>query len=93
MFPRDPVAMGRIADNLMKQALPELAAPWFKCCIECLDSAEKNLSVTNRLVEVYERELGRPDEAVRVLETYLERFPDTTYADSVRRRLERLTQA
>ncbi len=92
MFPRDPVAMIRIANNLIKQAEAELAAPWFECAIKCLDSPEKNLSVTNRLVELYDRQLGRPDEATRVLETYLARFPDTAYRDSIRRRLERLTK-
>ena len=93
MFPRDPVAMIRIADNLMKLAEPELAAPWFECGLRCLESPEKILSVTNRLVEVYVRDLGRPERAVRILEDYLACFPDTRYAMSVRQRLEKLTKA
>ncbi len=93
MFPKDPTALLRIADNHMKQAQPEMAAPWFKCCIECLDVADKNLRVTNRLVELYEREFNQPDEAARVLRGYVKRFPDAPHIDSVRKRLARLEAA
>lgn len=91
-FPKDPIAMIRIGDNLMKLAKPEQAAHWFKRGIAHLNSAERNLTITNRLVEIYTEQLGRPKEAIGVLETYLERFPEAVYADSVRRRLERLTK-
>lgn len=89
-FPRDAVPMVRIADNLVKRDELSLAAPWFESGLECLDSPDKNLSVTNRLAEIYARQLGRREDAVRVLRNFLERFPDSPYADSVRRRVESL---
>jgi tetratricopeptide (TPR) repeat protein len=93
VFPRDAVAMIRIADNLAKQDQLALAVPWFESGLECLDSPEKNLGVTNRLAEMYAYHFDRKNDAVRVLRTYLKRFPESSYAESVRRRIEGLERA
>lgn len=89
MFPREPVALLRIAESYIRLGRPGDAAQWFERALNHIDSPERALQVANRLCEVYNRQLERPDEAVRVLETYLQRYPEAEYAESVRQRLKR----
>jgi len=92
MYPKDPGAALRTADNLMKLNRFEEAVAYFTQGLESLESADRSLPVVYRLTEVYTRYLHRPEKAVRVLEDYLERFPQAEYADAVRRRIEQLRQ-
>jgi tetratricopeptide (TPR) repeat protein len=92
IFPREPAALIRIGELQAKLNRPEEAAHWFERALVHLDSAEQSLQVTNRVCEIYGRILGRPEEAARVLEAYLDRFPEAAYARSVRERIARLKQ-
>jgi tetratricopeptide repeat protein len=93
LFPRDPRPPLRIADNLVKVGRSEEAARWFERALKRLTSPGKSLPVVNRLAEIYLRQLNRPEDAVRVLEAYLSRYPDAEYADAVRTRLTAIAQA
>lgn len=92
VFPRDPTVLTRIADMHMKLEQPQEAVRWFERALVCIDSAEKSLNVTNRLCTIYTRQLGRSDEAQRLLAEYVDKFSDTPYAVSVRERLNRLRE-
>ncbi len=89
-FPKDPKAALRIGDNLVRLGRAEEAAPWFERAFEHMTSPEKCVSVAFRVFEIYQRQLDRPEDARRLLERYLERFPDSKHAEAVQRKLERL---
>ena len=91
MFPRDPISPLRAADNFIKLGNPATAVHQFERALKNMNSSDKSLAVTLRLAEIYARDLNRPEDATRVLEDYLRRFPSSEQADSVRARLERLT--
>ncbi|HIJ66357.1 MAG TPA: hypothetical protein HPP77_10450 [Candidatus Hydrogenedentes bacterium] len=90
VFPKTPTAAIRAGDNLMKLGRPAEATPWFERALRYLDSPQHSLRIANRLFEVYYRDLEQPQEARRVLQNYLSKFPNAEYSDSVRRRLEDL---
>ncbi|MBN2307391.1 MAG: hypothetical protein JXR94_00380 [Candidatus Hydrogenedentes bacterium] len=90
MFPKQARAALRAGDNLMKVGREEAAAEWFERGIANLNSPDEALPVVNRLAELYSRKLERPEDARRVLEAYVERYPDGEYAESVRARVQRL---
>ena len=90
MFPRDAHANLRTADNYMKTENVDLALPYFAQGLRNLAGSSEALRVTNRLAEIYQRRLNDPEKAKAILESYLERFPDAEYADSVRSRITRL---
>ena len=89
-FPKERRAPLRAGDNLMKVGRPEVAAPWFEAALEMLTDAEEALTVANRLSEIYSRELQQDEEAREVLEEFIQRFPESSYAESVRRRIEQM---
>jgi len=90
IFPQEPAVHVRIADAYMMLSRPEEAVRWFERALRCIASPEKSLQITNRLCEIYGRQLGRPDEVARLLSAYLDRYPEAEYAVSVRERLRRL---
>lgn len=90
IFPQEPTAHLRIADLYMSLSQPEQAAPWFERALQRLNASEKSLQITNRLCEIYLRQLNRPEEAIRLLEGYLAKYPDGEYAPSVEERLRRV---
>ena len=92
VFPREPTVLTRIGEIHMKLDHPQEAVRWFERALVCIESAEKSLLVTNRLCTIYSRQLGSPHETRRLLAEYIEKFPDTPYAVSVRERLARLTE-
>lgn len=90
IFPHEPTVHIRIGEAYMMLLKPEEAAPWFHRALKCLESPDKSLQVTNRLCEIYNRQLGRPEEVGRLLEAYLNKYPRAEYAASVRERLKSL---
>lgn len=93
MFPKESKATLRVADNLMKLHRLEEAAEWFQRGLTLLATPEQSLPVTNRLFELYYRGLDRQEDARVVLVAYVERFPASEYAESVKKRLYRLEEA
>jgi len=90
MFPKDPKAALRIGDNLARLGRTDEAAPWFERAFERMNSPEKCVSVAFRVFEIYQRQLEQPEDARRVLERYLERFPNSKHAEAVQRKLDGL---
>ncbi|MEA3365673.1 MAG: tetratricopeptide repeat protein, partial [Candidatus Hydrogenedentes bacterium] len=91
MFPKEAKASLRAGDNLMKLDRPQEAVLWLKRGLNSLSDAEESLRVVNRIAEIYLRQLDRPEDAVEIFQKYLRRFPESEYAESVHRRLARLT--
>lgn len=89
MFPREPTVLLRIAEAHLRLGRATDAAAWFERALNHIDTPERSLHVANRLCELYNRQLERPNEAIRVLETYLQRYPDAEHAESVRERVKR----
>ncbi len=92
MFPKDPTAAVRIADNFTKIGQFINAAPWFERSLELLDSPEKSLPVINRLADICIQRLNQPERAAAAFEMFLSRYPDAEYASSVQQRLARLEE-
>jgi tetratricopeptide (TPR) repeat protein len=92
VFPKDPTAALRVADNYMKLGQPEEAAPWFERALVRLDSPQKSLLVANRLSDVYTRHLDRPADGLRVLEEFVGRYPSAEQAEHVRQRIKGLQE-
>jgi tetratricopeptide (TPR) repeat protein len=90
IFPQEATVHVRIAECYMQLARPAEAVQWFERALKHMDSPESSLEVTNRLCEIYHRQLGRPQEGGRLLEAYLLKYPDAEYAGSVRARLAAL---
>ncbi len=90
MFPRDARAPLRAADNFMKSGELDQAVPLFVHGLGNLKNPSEALRVTNRLCEIYLRQLDEPAKAKALLQSFLERFPDAEYAPSVQQRLERM---
>lgn len=91
-FPKEVRAPLAAADNLAKIGQPEAAAPWFEAALELIEDSDEALKVANRLVEIYDTQLGLHVEAREVLEEYLQRFPASNYAESVQRRIDRMKE-
>jgi len=91
MFPKEAKASLRAGDNLMKLDRPQEAVLWLKRGLNSLSDPEESLRVVNRVAEIYLRQLDRPEDAVEIFQKYLRRFPESEYAESVERRLARLT--
>ncbi|MDZ4858778.1 MAG: tetratricopeptide repeat protein [Candidatus Hydrogenedentes bacterium] len=88
-FPEERRAALSAADNLAKIGQAQVAAPWFESALELTKDADEALRIVNRLSDIYVDELNQPQEAREVLEEFIERFPESEYADSVRRRIDR----
>jgi len=92
MFPKDATAALRVGDNLTKIGQMAEATTWLERGLAQLEAPGRALTVTNRLFQIYQTDLEQPEKAREMLETYLARFPEAEYAESVQRRLERLAE-
>jgi len=90
IFPRESSVLLRIANTMVRLSREEEAVNWFERALSFMNSPEKSLQVTNRLSSMYNNQLGRPADSVRVLEAYLVKFPKSEYAESVGERLQRM---
>lgn len=92
IFPKDPSTALRLADAFTELERHEDSVEWFERGLELLEDPERGIRVANRLIEIYLHRLEKPAQAVNVLRNYLERYPESERADSVRERLERLLE-
>lgn len=92
-FPRDPAAILRCADLCITLERPAEAAAWYERAIPLISDPEQCLGATNRLCEIYQRTLTRPQDAVRILDVFLSRFAQSEYAESIQARRNRINQA
>lgn len=84
IYPRDVEVPSRIANCLLRLDRAGEAPGWLERALGNCSSAEEALPVTNRLCEVYERVLNRPEQAREALAAYLARYPDSSDAGEVR---------
>lgn len=93
IFPKDSETAFRVANVLCELDRFDEAATSFERGLRLTSDAERAVLATNRLADLYRDRLDRPDDGIRVLTEYLERFADSTHAGLVQRRLDRLTHA
>lgn len=90
MFPKDSHAPLRAADNFMKNDEIDQALPFFQQGLRNVRSSSEALRISNRLFDIYRRNLNDVVKAKAVLQDFVMRFPDAEYAESVKNRIERL---
>jgi len=89
-FPKDSTPALRAAENFMKIGDTEQAAEWFELGLANITSSKQAMPVAFRVFEIYSRMLHDDARARTVLETFLERFPDSEQTASVEKRLNRI---
>lgn len=88
--PSSPAVLNGLADVLMRLDEPAAAVGFIEQALDSMPPGEAGVIHVLRLAEIYERRLGRPHEARRVLQRYLDRHPDTPREAAVQRRLSAL---
>lgn len=91
-FPKESTPALRAADNFMKIGDTEQAAEWFEKGLANLMTAKQAMPVAFRLFEIYSRMLNDDESARVVLETFLERFPESEQSAAAQKRLDRLNR-
>ena len=90
IFPKDPTAPLRAAENLIHLERFEEAATWFERGLAGIREADRALRIVNRLSEIYAKRLDRREDAIRVLEAYIETYPESERVEVIRMRLSKL---
>jgi len=93
IFPRDPEPIVKIADTYQELGDAENTAVYLEKALMVIVTPDHALRVTHRLSGIYNRELHQPDEAVRVLEDFITRFPDSDKTEKVQTKIDRLVGA
>ena len=93
IYPKDASATLRIASSLTKLSRYSEATEFFEKALNLLRDEERALRITNRLSDIYHRQLNRSDDAVRVLENYQVKYPDSSRLEAVQKRLTRIRDA
>ena len=93
IFPKHGSTATRIANCLTRLDRLAEASKSFERALTLIENEEHSLRVTNRLVEIYERRMDQPDDAARILQLYIEKFPHAERIESVRARLDRLRES
>ena len=91
IFPKDGACALHVAETYAHLDDYAQAAHWFERGLGSMDDPDRYMRITNRLSDMYLNRLDSPDDSVRILEAYLEKFPDTDRGDSVRGRIERVS--
>lgn len=89
IYPKDPATSLRVAGVYAELRRPAEAALWFERALTRVDDAERALTIANRLCGLYDEDLGQPENAIRTLERFVEKFPVSEFSDRVRLRLVR----
>jgi tetratricopeptide (TPR) repeat protein len=92
VFPKDADVRLRVAHNMTELDRYEESTQWFESALERLSDPTQGLRVSNRLSDIYNRRLDRAEDARKVLERYLEKYPDSERSETVRQRIERLSK-
>lgn len=87
IFPKDAETCVRIGNSLMKLERYEEAVKALGRGFKLTAVEEDALSIANRMHVIYKDRLDRPQEAKKILERFLERFPQSPRTDSVLRRI------
>lgn len=87
IFPKDSETYVRIGNSLVKLERYDEAVKAFGRGFKFATAEEDALSIANRMHVLYKDRLNEPREAKKILERFLERFPQSPRTDSVLRRL------
>lgn len=87
IFPKDPETCVRIGNCLVKLDRHEEAVKAFGRGFKLSTVEEDALSIANRMHVLYKDKLNRPQDAKKILERFLQRYPQSPRTDSVIRRL------
>lgn len=90
VFPKDPDTALRTADALVDMDRMEEATEAFERGISLIEDPERAVMVSNRLAEIYQRRMNRPQDAVRVLQDFIETYPDSERAESIQKKIDRI---
>ncbi|MDP7639999.1 MAG: hypothetical protein QGG73_09840 [Candidatus Hydrogenedentes bacterium] len=93
IFPKDPDTLLRVAQNMTELDRYEESTQWFEAALALMNDPTKSLRVSNRLAEIYNHRLERTGDARRVLEEYLANHPDSERAETVKKRIARLSES
>lgn len=91
IFPKHAETALRTGHTLAELARYDEAVEALERGLAMLQEPERALMITNRLSEVYLRQLDRESDARRVLTSYLRRFPDGNRVQSVKNKLDRIS--
>lgn len=91
IFPRDAETAFRTGNVLAELSRFDEAGAAFERGLSLTTDSERALVVTNRLSDIYQRELDRMDDARRVLSEYIDRHPNGNRTELVKKKLERMT--
>ena len=92
IFPKDAATAQRVGNCLIRLDRSGEAASAFERGLALQFDEEGSLKITNRLAEIYERRLDRPDEALRVLQVFIEKFPESQRVETIQSRMDRLRE-
>lgn len=93
IFPKHPETSLRTGNAFAGLGRYEEAVEALERGLALLKEPERALIVTNRLSDIYLRQLEREEDAVRVLTSYLDRHPEGKRVESVKKKLERISNA
>ncbi len=92
VFPKHAETSIRTGNTLAELARYEEAVAALSRGMELLDEPERALMIANRLSDIYLNELDQREEAQRILSAYVESYPDSKRLESVRRKLQRISE-
>ncbi len=93
IFPKHPETALRTGNAFAGLGRYEEAVEALERGLALLKEPERALIVTNRLSDIYLRQLEREEDAVRVLMSYLDRYPEGKRVESVKKKLERISDS
>lgn len=87
IYPREPAIHTRIAECQLRRENYRASVEAFTRANKLHKTPANALSSVNRIAEIQTRHLHAPEEAARILEDFVRRFPDASESDTVRNRL------
>jgi tetratricopeptide (TPR) repeat protein len=93
IYPKNPLIYGRIANTMMRLERPAEAVQWLHRALRFITNEDHYLSAASRLCDLYKNDLGDPGSARRVLQDFLDKFPETASRAAIESRMERIGQA
>lgn len=92
VYPKHAETSLRTGNALAELGRYDEAAAALSRGMEMLDDPERALMIANRLSDIYVNQLDRKEDARNVLSEYIDSFPDGNRVESVRRKLERISE-
>jgi hypothetical protein len=91
-FPCDPEPIVKIADTYEALGEVENVVLYLEKALAVIGTPDHAVRVTHRLSSIYNREMAQPEEAIRVLVDFVERYPTSENTDKVQAKIDRLSE-